>query len=71
MALKSQAKPMAPGGPGIEPRWTRGAKVAVGTAYTARFSSIRLIMKLRRAPRKSRCCDRAAISRGRLLRRMR
>jgi glucoamylase len=24
----------APGGPGIEPRWTRGAKVAVGTAYS-------------------------------------
>ena len=25
----------APGGPGIEPRWTRGAKVAVGTAYSS------------------------------------
>ena len=24
----------APGGPGLEPRWTRGAKVAVGTAYS-------------------------------------
>ena len=24
----------APGGPGIEPRWTRGTKVAVGTAYS-------------------------------------
>jgi len=24
----------APGGPGIEPRWTRGAKEAVGTAYS-------------------------------------
>src|SRR5215813_4350701 len=24
----------APGGPGIEPRWTRGNKVAVGTAYS-------------------------------------
>jgi len=24
----------APGGPGIEPRWTRGAKVATGTAYS-------------------------------------
>jgi glucoamylase len=24
----------APGGPGIEPRWTRGAKVAIGTAYS-------------------------------------
>jgi glucoamylase len=24
----------APGGPGIEPRWTRAAKVAVGTAYS-------------------------------------
>ena len=28
----SQKNP-APGGPGIEPRWTRGAKDAVGTAY--------------------------------------
>jgi glucoamylase len=34
MALTSQAKLTAPGGPGIEPRWTRGAKVAVGTAYS-------------------------------------
>ena len=25
---------LAPGGPGIEPRWTRGAKHAVGTAYS-------------------------------------
>lgn len=25
---------IAPGGPGIEPRWTRGGKVAVGTAYS-------------------------------------
>ena len=25
---------LAPGGPGIEPRWTRGAKRAVGTAYS-------------------------------------
>jgi len=25
---------VAPGGPGIEPRWTRGAKGAVGTAYS-------------------------------------
>ena len=25
---------LAPGGPGIEPRWTRGSKVAVGTAYS-------------------------------------
>jgi glucoamylase len=24
----------APGGPGIEPRWTRGSKLAVGTAYS-------------------------------------
>jgi glucoamylase len=24
----------APGGPGIEPRWTRGTKFAVGTAYS-------------------------------------
>ena len=24
----------APGGPGIEPRWTRGAKVAAGTGYS-------------------------------------
>jgi glucoamylase len=26
--------PRAPGGPGIELRWTHGAKVAVGTAYS-------------------------------------
>ncbi len=25
---------LAPGGPGIEPRWTRGGKAAVGTAYS-------------------------------------
>ena len=25
---------LAPDGPGIEPRWTRGAKIAVGTAYS-------------------------------------
>jgi glucoamylase len=25
---------LAPGGPGLEPRWTRGAKAAVGTAYS-------------------------------------
>src|SRR5215831_18324999 len=24
----------APGGPGIEPRWTHGAKISVGTAYS-------------------------------------
>jgi glucoamylase len=34
IALKSRAKGNAPGGPGLEPRWTRGAKVAVGTAYS-------------------------------------
>ena len=28
------SKNPAPGGPGIEPRWTRGAKDAVGTAYS-------------------------------------
>ena len=28
------AKNPAPGGPGIQPRWTRGAKDAVGTAYS-------------------------------------
>src|SRR5436309_14494140 len=28
----------APGGPGIEPRWTRGTKVAVGTAYSTSSS---------------------------------
>jgi glucoamylase len=34
MTLNSRAKRIAPGGPGIEPRWTHGAKVAVGTAYS-------------------------------------
>jgi hypothetical protein len=28
-------KSIAPGGPGLPPRWTRGAKEAVGTAYSA------------------------------------
>ena len=33
--MKNQSFPRrAPGGPGIEPRWTHGAKVAVGTAYS-------------------------------------
>jgi glucoamylase len=31
---KSNVPRFAPGGPGIEPRWTRGTKVAVGTAYS-------------------------------------
>ena len=35
---KQAPKPLhehfAPGGPGIEPRWTRGTKIAVGTAYS-------------------------------------
>ena len=30
----SDIRHFAPGGPGIEPRWTRGTKVAVGTAYS-------------------------------------
>src|SRR5215471_8613818 len=30
----SPRKNPAPGGPGIEPRWSRGAKDAVGTAYS-------------------------------------
>src|SRR5215469_4355347 len=34
MALQSAGQRIAPGGPGIEPRWTRGAKIAVGTAYS-------------------------------------
>jgi glucoamylase len=32
--ITSTVSSLAPGGPGIEPRWTRGAKVAVGTAYS-------------------------------------
>ncbi|HEV8133649.1 MAG TPA: glycoside hydrolase family 15 protein [Pyrinomonadaceae bacterium] len=33
--MSNQTSPtVAPGGPGIEPRWTRGAKIAVGTAYS-------------------------------------
>src|SRR5579862_4366884 len=32
--MGSITKRPAPGGPGIEPRWTHGAKVAVGTAYS-------------------------------------
>src|ERR1043165_6328761 len=35
MTMTNPGSPnVAPGGPGIEPRWTRGAKVAVGTAYS-------------------------------------
>ena len=34
MVIRSNVPRFAPGGPGIEPRWTRGAKVAVGTAYS-------------------------------------
>jgi glucoamylase len=34
MVTRSNVRRLAPGGPGIEPRWTRGAKVAVGTAYS-------------------------------------
>jgi glucoamylase len=30
----SDVRHFAPGGPGIEPRWTRGTKAAVGTAYS-------------------------------------
>jgi glucoamylase len=32
--MKSKLGGHAPGGQGIEPRWTHGAKVAVGTAYS-------------------------------------
>ena len=32
--ISPNAPRFAPGGPGIEPRWTRGTKVAVGTAYS-------------------------------------
>jgi len=32
--MSSDVQHFAPGGPGIEPRWTRGAKVAVGMAYS-------------------------------------
>jgi glucoamylase len=34
LMTNSASPTVAPGGPGIEPRWTRGAKVAVGTAYS-------------------------------------
>ena len=30
----ASAPRLAPDGPGLEPRWTRGAKIAVGTAYS-------------------------------------
>jgi len=33
-ASRLQTSSIAPGGPGLPPRWTRGAKEAVGTAYT-------------------------------------
>jgi glucoamylase len=34
MAANRERQRTAPGGPGIEPRWTRGAKIAVGSAYS-------------------------------------
>src|SRR5258707_15455941 len=34
VAMDTKQTRFAPGGPGIGPRWTRGAKVAVGTAYS-------------------------------------
>jgi glucoamylase len=34
LRLREVTKLAAPGGPGLPPRWTRGAKEAVGTAYT-------------------------------------
>jgi glucoamylase len=33
--MKERPRLEAPGGPGLPPRWTRGAKDAVGTAYSA------------------------------------
>ncbi len=35
MGVEVQARSSAPGGPGIEPRWARGLKMAVGTAYSS------------------------------------
>ena len=32
--IRSNVARFAPGGPGMEPRWSRGAKLAVGTAYS-------------------------------------
>lgn len=34
MSGSAPARSVAPGGPGLPPRWTRGAKDAVGTAYS-------------------------------------
>ena len=34
MVIRENASRLAPGGAGIEFRWTRGAKTAVGTAYS-------------------------------------
>src|ERR1041385_4063255 len=34
LPMNSNVPRFAPDGPGIEPRWTRGAKAAVGTAYS-------------------------------------
>src|SRR5579864_3537456 len=34
MDVPGDSRRLAPGGPGLPPRWTRGAKEAVGTAYT-------------------------------------
>ena len=37
MAIIYNSRP-ATGGPGIEPRWTRGAKDAIGTSYSVASS---------------------------------
>src|SRR5713101_6901551 len=34
MDVNGESRRVAPGGPGLPPRWTRGAKDAVGTAYS-------------------------------------
>jgi len=40
-AEKALEQDLAPGGPGIEPRWTRGTKIAVGTAYSTSSRVVR------------------------------
>src|SRR6516225_9771594 len=35
LCVRMAVKSVAPGGPGMSPRWTRGAKEAVGTAYAS------------------------------------
>jgi len=54
MVLKSLDGRRAPGGPGIEPRWTHGSKAAVGTAYSTSSHVLSHTRAIARRKRKAR-----------------